>query len=170
MRDTDLIPFGCDGPENPWGVGNNTNAKVQFCEITCKGWRDKPEGNCPWMHTPQNVYLLVGKHGAQTYVQEGEKKWSDILPPEQLAVMEKERELVLGYVVGEKVDKTVRIHWIQSFVRRIGVMKQILSCIENGAIEGTDEYAPWEIEEAPQDVKDIWAKYGWSDGQKNRGE
>lgn len=113
------------------------------------------------MNTPQNVYLLVGNRHAQIYLQAGEKQWSDILPPEKLAVMEKDGELVLGYVVGEKVEDTIRIHWIQSFVPRVGVMKQILAQIEKGAIEGTDKYIPWEIDEAPEYVKKIWAKLGF---------
>lgn len=161
MRDTDLIPFVGER-RNPWGLENKTRAKVQFCEITCKYWRkNDPERSCPWMNTPQNVYLLVGKRDAQVYIQEGEKQWSDILPADKLTMMEKEGELVLGYVVGEKVDDTVRIHWIQSFVPRVGVMKQMLAQIENGAIEGTDKYMPWEIEQAPEYVQKIWAKLGF---------
>ena len=161
MHDTVLIPF-IDDRQNPWGERFMTCAKVQFCEITCKYWRDKdPKLRCPWVNTPQNVYLLVGSLSAQNLAQAGEKKWSDILPPDKLALMKKDKELVLGYVVGEKVEDTIRIHWIQSFVRRVGVMKQILFLIEKNAIPGTDKYIPWEIDNAPEYVKEIWAKFGF---------
>lgn len=161
ISDANLVPF-CDMDRgDPWGWQYKTNAKVQLCEQTCAFLRSNdPSKSCPWMNTPQHVYLLVGMLDSETYLQKGEKKWKDILTTEQMEVMESDRELVLGYVVGEKLGSTVRIHWIYSFVPRVGVMKKILTSIQRGVIdEDATRWFPVDTTNTPQYIQDIWAKY-----------
>ena len=161
IDDSVLVPF-CDERQDPWGREMFTKAKFQFCNVTHQYYRGHDyESRCPWVNTPQNVYLLIGLKNSETLLKPNELTWDKILTEDQHRTMKHDHELVLGYFVGERdtTKGTVKIHWIQSFVKRRGVMKKMLKSIKNGVVDGCNGYIPWDIENSPEYVKEIWRKY-----------
>ena len=162
ITDSSLVPFCDDDRQDPWGVERFTKAKFQLCELTNKYYRENDYNHkCPWVNTPQNVYLLVGSEHSEGYLETGEQTWEQVLTEEQYKTLKNDHEIVLGYFVGEKdeEDRIIKIHWIQSFVKRKGIMRHMLRRVWKGDIKGYNEFIPWDVENAPDYVKKIWQKF-----------
>jgi hypothetical protein len=60
-----------------------------------------------------DIYVWVAWFDSQKYLKTGEKSWQDIMTPEQYAILKKNKELVIAYMVVE--EKNYRIHYINFF-------------------------------------------------------
>ena len=60
-----------------------------------------------------DIYVWVACFHSQTYLKPGEKSWQDIMSSEQYAILKKNKELVIAYMLVE--EKNDRIHYIELF-------------------------------------------------------
>lgn len=59
------------------------------------------------------IYVWVAWFDSQKYLNPGEKSWKDIMTPEQYAILKKNKELVIAYMIVE--EKSEHIHYIDFF-------------------------------------------------------
>lgn len=150
-----LIDFDSE-IQNPWGIQYWSRAKAQFCVITCSAYLSKTASlsrKCPWVQCPGNVHLLVAK-------QHDNIAWDDILNTSQREMLERDGEIALGYVVAEKQFGQLRIHWIQSFVKRQGVMRKIIQELEETF--KTLEIIPYDMGNTPPYAIKAWKQLGFN--------
>lgn len=60
-----------------------------------------------------DIYVLVASFDAQTYCRDGEKTWKEIMKREEYDILEKNRKLVIAYML--ITEKNQNIHYIDLF-------------------------------------------------------
>jgi hypothetical protein len=72
------------------------------------------------------TYVLYGSLGSNSYyVREGEKGWNQLLPPQLLEELERDRYVILGFVVvdTDKDPNVCRVEMVNSFFEGHGVFR-----------------------------------------------
>lgn len=107
-----------------------------------------------------NLYVLIGRKSSDNIVMESEKKWVEIMPPDEYQYMEKNKRYILGYILIRGESKgNKKNHYIDLIDTRLkghNLAHHMIEQYERSMLNNNGLLLPYEIIESS---KNYWKNY-----------